>query len=288
VARTLTTGLPKADFDFTWQDGSKEETLLATNFGTYSVTVQNECGVVTQSITFSKLVDSEELTLDLGQDVTVCDEESHLLNAGQAAAGKSFIWSTGATTPTITATISGTYSVEVSQGCSKINDSVKVSFMETPPDFSLGDDELTCSLVPKTLTSPVSNQDFNLTWQDGSNGNSFLVSEFGLYWLKAENACGMSVDTIRFSQKPIGDFKKIKHYNFISPDNNDHFNEYFVLDDLFLGSSLTIYNRAGKIMYHSSNYHNDWDGGGLANGVYFFTIRGECFGEQKGSITIVN
>jgi hypothetical protein len=41
-------------------------------------------------------------------------------------------------------------------------------------------------------------------------------------------------------------------------------------------------------MYHSDNYQNDWDGGGIDNGVYFFTIRGKCFGEQKGSITVVN
>ena len=32
---------------------------------------------------------------------------------------------------------------------------------------------------------------------------------------------------------------------------------------------ITIFNRWGQVVYYNPNYKNDWDGGTLADGVYF-------------------
>ncbi|GAB6279100.1 MAG: hypothetical protein STSR0006_11030 [Lentimicrobium sp.] len=53
---------------------------------------------------------------------------------------------------------------------------------------------------------------------------------------------------------------------------------------------LVIMNRWGRKLYESKDYRNDWDGGKLANGTYFYVLK--CigrFGEEvyKGSIAIM-
>ncbi|HAL64915.1 MAG TPA: hypothetical protein DCP10_05025, partial [Bacteroidales bacterium] len=53
---------------------------------------------------------------------------------------------------------------------------------------------------------------------------------------------------------------------------------------------LVIMNRWGRKLYESKDYRNDWDGGKLADGTYFYVLK--CigrFGEEvyKGSIAIM-
>jgi len=50
-----------------------------------------------------------------------------------------------------------------------------------------------------------------------------------------------------------------------------------------------IFNRWGRIVYKSSDYQNDWDGGDLPDGVYFYVLK--CYGARsndvfKGSVSI--
>ncbi len=54
-------------------------------------------------------------------------------------------------------------------------------------------------------------------------------------------------------------------------------------------TSLTIFNRQGRIVYESNDYNNDWGGKGLSDGVYFYVLKCEGFKSNevyKGSITI--
>jgi len=55
--------------------------------------------------------------------------------------------------------------------------------------------------------------------------------------------------------------------------NNDGFNDtFFVINLPEDGASLTITNRWGKILFQSNSYQNDWNAGGLGDGMYFFEI----------------
>ena len=80
-------------------------------------------------------------------------------------------------------------------------------------------------------------------------------------------------------------------------ENNDNENDtrgyeyesYNPLKDYYLSTELTIFNRWGRIVYHSSDYNNDWDGGKLPDGTYFYVL--ECKGEYQnhryqGSVAI--
>jgi len=89
--------------------------------------------------------------------------------------------------------------------------------------------------------------------------------------------------------------------NIFTP-NGDAANQYFeiTLDEAnkditkpvnlyYERTDLTIINRQGRIVFQSSNYQNDWDGGKLPDGVYFYVLK--CYGAMsndtyKGSVTI--
>lgn len=223
------------------------------------------------------------LDVDMGEDVIVCEQNSFTLEADPEPSGKTFLWSTGEKTSSINITSTGTYSVKVIEGCQQDADTIHVSFLRSPSSFSLGEDEVLCSLEPRILKPGMEPDGLSFTWQDGSRGTSIEVADFGTYWLKAENACGASVDSISFEKKVLKEFIS---YNFISPDNQDAFNQVFVLDESLRGTYLTVFNRWGKPVFESPGYQNNWNGDGLPAGIYFYTVRGECFEPLKGTLTI--
>ncbi len=80
----------------------------------------------------------------------------------------------------------------------------------------------------------------------------------------------------------------IKTTNVITP-NGDTYNDKFVIKHLieYPGSKLVILNRWGKKVFETNNYQNDWDGGNLAEGVYFFIIELPDKTKYQGSVTIL-
>ena len=65
---------------------------------------------------------------------------------------------------------------------------------------------------------------------------------------------------------------------------------YEPLNKYYESTDLTIFNRWGRIVYHSTDYQNNWDGGGLSDGTYFYVLK--CHGLKndatyKGSVMII-
>ena len=68
------------------------------------------------------------------------------------------------------------------------------------------------------------------------------------------------------------------------------YEDYEPLNRYYESSELTIFNRWGRVVYHSNDYQNDWDGGGLADGTYFYVLK--CHGLKndatyQGSVMII-
>lgn len=68
------------------------------------------------------------------------------------------------------------------------------------------------------------------------------------------------------------------------------YENYEPLSSYYESSELTIFNRWGRVVYHSKDYKNDWDGGGLSDGTYFYVLK--CHGLKQdatyqGSVMIV-
>ena len=66
--------------------------------------------------------------------------------------------------------------------------------------------------------------------------------------------------------------------------------DYEPLSRYYESSELTIFNRWGRVVYHSKDYQNNWDGGGLPDGTYFYVLK--CHGLKQdatyqGSVMII-
>ncbi len=66
--------------------------------------------------------------------------------------------------------------------------------------------------------------------------------------------------------------------------------EYPKINDFYKTNELIIFNRWGQKVLEQKNYQNDWDGGKLKDGVYFYVLK--CNGEFeddvfRGSLTIM-
>jgi gliding motility-associated-like protein len=75
--------------------------------------------------------------------------------------------------------------------------------------------------------------------------------------------------------------------------NNDGFNDYWELPDLATWGKcdVKVYNRWGKMVFSDPDYNNLWDGRSNGNplpeGAYYFIIKTENAGTQKGTVNIV-
>ena len=130
-------------------------------------------------------------TVELGANQTVCDEV--VLDAGNV--GSTYLWSTGATTQTITVTETGTYSVTVTNptsGCA-VTDAVTVTVNYTP------DASFTYTTTGLTVTfNNTSTDGATYSWSFGDAGTSTLENPSHTYavegaytvTLTVTNGCG--------------------------------------------------------------------------------------------------
>ena len=68
------------------------------------------------------------------------------------------------------------------------------------------------------------------------------------------------------------------------------YDNYKPINVFYEGSELVVFNRYGRVVYKSSNYQNDWDGGNLPDGTYFYVLKCHGFKTKKavykGSVAI--
>ena len=74
--------------------------------------------------------------------------------------------------------------------------------------------------------------------------------------------------------------------NIITP-NNDRKNETFRPLFTCQPASLSIFSRWGQSVFHSDNYHNDWDAASLGAGLYYYLLRDADGRTAKGWVEVV-
>jgi len=88
------------------------------------------------------------------------------------------------------------------------------------------------------------------------------------------------------SDMPLGGDNGSRGYR----ETGAEYENYEPLNRYYESSELTIFNRWGRVVYHSKDYQNDWDGGGLSDGTYFYVLK--CHGLKndatyQGSVMII-
>jgi hypothetical protein len=179
------------DFEtYLWQDESTDATFTVTETGLYWVEVENEFGCSARDSIDVVITMGPEIWL--GNDSTLCIGDTILLCADGGY--PDYLWQDGSMDSCLTVTENGNYWVEGSDefGCSGY-DTISLTFLPSP-DVSLGNDTLLC--FNEFLLLDAGEGYENYLWQDGSGGQTFLVTQSGEYWVEVDNECGFGSDTI--------------------------------------------------------------------------------------------
>ncbi|MCC6726334.1 MAG: gliding motility-associated C-terminal domain-containing protein [Saprospiraceae bacterium] len=168
----------------TWTTGATLPAIPITQPGLYVVTVTNAQGCTAtaqQAVTFGN-----SLAFDIVPTQTGCNG-SATLSAGIGF--NSYLWSNGATTPSITVSQAGPYSVTVTDqsGCSG-NASESVSF-PAPPTVSINGPAAVCEGSPASLVASGSNIT-NYLWSNGQTTASISITQSSTYAVTATDANG--------------------------------------------------------------------------------------------------
>ena len=192
VGETLEIDVTNPAATYLWQDGATDSTYTISASGSYSVTVTNACGVLSDTIDVTYLF--EPPVVDLGSGLILCEGETLTLDASNDFA--EYLWSDGSTGPTLTVDSEGLYIVEVTNACGTTVDEV---FVDLIPDATLdfGTDLILCA--GDSLLLDATNENAGYVWQDGSTNPTFLVTKDGLYAVTLTTPCESLTEEIAVS-----------------------------------------------------------------------------------------
>jgi gliding motility-associated-like protein len=230
-------------------------------------------------------------------DYTLCPGESLVLEV--TGSYNSYLWNTGATTPSITVTEGGTYSVEVTTVACTLNASRNVTMEAAPP--------VTVTATPAKINEGETaqlNADglLDYLWSPAESLSDPTISNpvaspvvTTTYTVTgaAPGGC-IGTGTVQVEVSGAATVTKLIPKNFFSP-NNDPINPSWTVGNIleYPQCGVSIYDLKGIKVYEAKPYLNDWDGTfngkRLPDGVYYYIIR--CDGEEDtprtGSITLL-
>ncbi len=164
-------------------------TGLTAGTVTVTYTITNSCGSIsaTKSLTVNSLPATPTITA--GGPLTFCSGSNVLLTSSP---GTSYLWSTGATTSSISVATSGNYSVQVTDGngclsASSLTTAVTVNALPATPTISAGGPLIFCAGGSVTLTSSTGT---SYLWSTGATTSSITVTTGGSYSVTVTNAAG--------------------------------------------------------------------------------------------------
>ena len=181
--------LPVQGVRYIWNDGSTAPVREIGDAGEYTVEAEiDQC-----LLTATALIEVQESPdVDLGGDMVRCEGESISWNVFNE--GAVYLWQDGSTESDFTVTESGIYWAEVTILDCVVRDSAEILFIETPT-ADLGPDISVCDTEDVVLMTAVLGG-ATYIWQDGSGGNTFQVTESGIYYVDVIVSNCTNSDTI--------------------------------------------------------------------------------------------
>ncbi|MDX9812234.1 MAG: PKD-like domain-containing protein, partial [Bacteroidales bacterium] len=186
VTLTSSTGV-----SYLWSNGATTQSINAATSGSYTVTVTDANGCSATSLPTVVTVNPlPVVTISADGPTTFCQGEDVILTS---SAGNSYLWSTGATTQSITVTSSGSYSVVLTDtnGCSATSDPVAVTVHPLPdvPVITPGGPVIFCEGGNVVLTSSPA---ASYLWNTGATTQSVIVNTTGSYSVTITDTNGCS------------------------------------------------------------------------------------------------
>jgi len=275
---------------YEWSNGASTPETDATTDGKFWVRcIVNGCG----SLYSQKIISFDTPLLELGKDTVICKGESILISA--QAGFSNYLWNTGDTTQTISATVAGSYSLQTLDRCGLQSDTINVKVDSIPTGIiELGKDTTLCDHgVDKPVELMANIQLSNYAWSTGDTSFRITVTEPGIYRLQSSFRCGMVSDSIFVDECP----PIIFFPNAFTP-NNDGRNDVFraVVRNMKV-DKMIIFNSWGQKVFESIGPLHEWDGtfkgeaaaGGLYTYVVYYSdeVTGKKQNQKRGVVMLL-
>jgi len=197
---SVTTLNAGADFSsYRWQDGTTDSTFTAFGPGTYWVDVKDGCGNL-QSDTVHIFL-NQTATIELGNDLTICEGESIQLNVPGFA---NVQWSpadglscANCPNPTAAPNADFTYYVTAANGNCFASDSIHV-FLAQKPVLTLVAQDGDCLNGPQISVSAMGTAPLGFVWSNGGTGTTISPSVSGNYTVTVTTSLGCEATATAF------------------------------------------------------------------------------------------
>jgi len=178
---------------YQWLQGETSPTLMVNEAGIYEVEVNSNGCISSDQIEIT----IEDISVDLGNDVGLCEGQTMVLDATTANA--TYLWQDGSTDATLVVSQAGTYSVEVFEGSCSAMDTIMVSFDAL--NVNLGNDVAICAGESVVLMVDMPNAD--ILWQNNSSEQTQEVTQSGNYSVEVSIGNCTASDDINITVNPI-------------------------------------------------------------------------------------
>ena len=171
---------------YLWSTGGTSQTINVSTSGTYTVTITNAGGC--SSFCSRDFTVNPPPTCGITGDQSACTGGSRTFTA--SAGMSSYLWSTGATSQSISVNATGTYYVTItnSNGCS--NSCSRIFTVNPPPTCSITGEQTVCAGGSRTFTAAAGMASY--LWSTGATTQSINVATTGTYYVTITNANGCS------------------------------------------------------------------------------------------------
>lgn len=185
---TLNAGNPGSSH--LWNTGATTQSITVSEAGTYTVTVTTVDGCTADFQ--AEVAVHPHPVISLGEDTLLCAGDQLQLDAGNP--GATYVWSTGATSQTISVNTAGTYTVTAAFGACEAQDAITVSIGDAPADEL--QDVSACE--GDLVTLDAGNNGATYMWNNGATSRSILVATSGTYTVEITlpNGCTSSFDAL--------------------------------------------------------------------------------------------
>jgi gliding motility-associated-like protein len=300
----LDAGISGSTFTYQWFEsgnpisGATNQTYQTSTAGNYSVTVTNSGLCSGADAILVQVLPSVQVTLSNDQIICSYDPLPQL-DAGNS--GSSYSWTLdgspiGGNTQTLNTTVSGTYAVTVTspEGCTG-TDNYNLTVVPLL-NFDLGSEILVCfdTEDDPIINAPANNLNsysWTLNTDPGlalPNSSSITATAYGIYSVIITDPDGCTgTDAITVTEAC-----EINIPNIFTPGNDDGKNDVFFIENIESNpdTRVIILNRWGKEVFSTDNYdnaNNNWDGGDLPDGTYFYVVVTKAGKEYKGAVKLL-
>jgi hypothetical protein len=178
---------------YVWSNGATTQSIAASTAGAYTVTVNSNGCTATSSATTVTVNALPIATISASGATNLCQGSSVTLTASPAT---TYLWSTGATTPSITVNTAGNYSVaSTTNGCTASSAPTTINVQALPSaSISVIGATTFCQGASVTLTASSAG---SYLWSNGATTQTIVATTPGNYTVQvSSNGCSATSSAI--------------------------------------------------------------------------------------------